>query len=285
MSLQMLKILRQPYPHNDSTRRKLFLSFGAGIFISSFLIFFEPFGIANWQNPQKNLLLLGFGIITTITMLFIYFGIQRLFPKFFQEEQWTVGREIFMVALNFCSITAINILYSQHYFSNGFNLLGFISMIIYTFVLGVFPATAIILINYIYYLKQYSKPPQPSHLPEKHSIHDESDEINLIAENGKDKIQLNTDSFYYIESSDNYSTVVFKQKDDFKKDLIRSSLTRLESQTQHKQIVRCHRSFIVNLDKVERVSGNAQGYKLHLTESNFIIPVARRYSQIVYELK
>ena len=282
----MLKILQQPYPHNDSTRRKLFLSFAAGIFISAFLMFFKPFGIANWHDDSKVLILTGFGVITSATMLFIYFGVQSLFSSYFQEERWTVGREMGMVALNVLSIMAINVLYTQYYIAKGFNMLNLVSMVIYTLVLGVFPATGIILINYIFYLKQYSKPPQPSHLPEK-NIEEVSatNDIILIAENGKDTITLSPNSFFYIESSDNYSTVVFLKEDIFQKELIRSSLTRLEGQIAQTQIVRCHRSFIVNLDKVDKVTGNAQGYKLHLNESDFVIPVARRYSEIVYELK
>ncbi|MBB6004710.1 LytTR family DNA-binding domain-containing protein [Arcicella rosea] len=282
----MLKVLQQPYPHNDSTRRKLFLSFAAGIFISAFLLFFQPFDIANWHDDAKVYILMGFGIITSDTMLFIYFGVQSLFPNYFKEEQWTVGREIGMVALNVLSIMTINVLYTQYYISNGFNMLNLVSMVIYTLVLGVFPATGIILINYIFYLKQYSKPPQPSHLPEKHLEEvSTNNEIILIAENGKDSIMLKPDSFFYIESSDNYSTVVFLNENVFQKELIRSSLTRLENQISQTQIVRCHRSFIVNLNKVDKVTGNAQGYKLHLNESDFVIPVARRYSEIVYELK
>jgi DNA-binding LytR/AlgR family response regulator len=45
--------------------------------------------------------------------------------------------------------------------------------------------------------------------------------------------------------------------------------------------VKCHRSCIVNLDKVVKVSGNAQGFKLHLKETDFVVPVARKYSEVV----
>ena len=69
------------------------------------------------------------------------------------------------------------------------------------------------------------------------------------------------------------------------KEIIRSSLTRLEGQIQIKSIVRCHRSFIVNLDKVIKVSGNAQGFKLHLEGTDFMVPVARKYSEIVHRFK
>ena len=38
---------------------------------------------------------------------------------------------------------------------------------------------------------------------------------------------------------------------------------------------RCHRAYIVNLDKIEQVEGNAQGYKLKLQGTEDLIPVSR----------
>ncbi|MDZ7899314.1 MAG: LytTR family DNA-binding domain-containing protein [Arcicella sp.] len=130
-------------------------------------------------------------------------------------------------------------------------------------------------------MKQYSKPPQPSFAGNQIK---ESDLV-FTAENEKDTLTLSTQNLLYIESSDNYSTIVFLKDQQIVKELIRSSLTRLEGQIQAKTIVRCHRSFIVNLDKVMKVSGNAQGFKLQLSETDFIVPVARKYSEIVYQFR
>ena len=63
------------------------------------------------------------------------------------------------------------------------------------------------------------------------------------------------------------------------KPLLRSSLSRLEKQIDQPHIVRCHRSYVVNINRVERVTGNAQGYKLHLFAGQFLIPVARQYNE------
>ena len=79
----------------------------------------------------------------------------------------------------------------------------------------------------------------------------------MVAENEKDSIELFAESLFYIESSDNYSTIFYEKAGKLQKELLRSSLTRLESQISSESIVRCHRSFIVNLDKVEKVTGNA----------------------------
>lgn len=277
----MFKILQQPYPHSDSDRRKIFLSLGAGFFIGLFLIYFEPFGINDFHSPNKISILFGYGIITSATMLFLYFIVPKIFPNYFKEENWTVGREIFFFMLNFTLITLSNILYSVLTLSIDSNFYAIFNMVGYTFILGIFPTVGIVLSNYIYHLKQYSTPPQPTNTSEQ----TQSSELVLVAENEKDTLKLSTLNLLYIESSDNYSTVVFLKDEQIFKELIRSSLTRLEGQIQLKSIVRCHRSFIVNLDKVVKISGNAQGFKLHLKEIDFIVPVARKYSEIVEQFR
>ncbi|MFC0185517.1 LytTR family transcriptional regulator DNA-binding domain-containing protein [Pseudarcicella hirudinis] len=78
--------------------------------------------------------------------------------------------------------------------------------------------------------------------------------------------------------------MVYEKDGQVYKELIRSSLSRLEGQIDNPEIVRCHRSFIVNLSKVASVSGNAQGYKLKLKGYEMLVPVARKNSDIVKRL-
>jgi DNA-binding LytR/AlgR family response regulator len=170
----------------------------------------------------------------------------------------------------------------------------FLGMLLALIVIGVFPATFGVMLNYIVQLKKYNQPiiVHHHHTPEITLAEQVSENkvqnsafLKLIAENEKDSIELSPDSLYFIESSDNYSTVYFEKQGKLQKELLRSSLTRLESQISSENIVRCHRSFIVNLDKVEKVTGNAQGYKLHLKAPELLVPVARKYSEIVERLK
>lgn len=45
------------------------------------------------------------------------------------------------------------------------------------------------------------------------------------------------------------------------------------------KIVRCHKSYFVNLNKVKTTSGNARAFYLHLEELDFQIPVSRNFSK------
>lgn len=283
----MLKILRQPYPfHEKSLSRILLQCVGEGTFIALFLILFQPFGILGWHDPNKNWYLAGYGVVTMLGGMLLRYGIFKTFTKYHNEALWNIGKEIFSIMLLMLIITIGNCIYSLIIFNLEGNWRNFLGMLLAVIIIGLFPATFGVMLNYIYQLKKYNQTIVVHHsqVPEK-QVEAEHKTLKLVAENEKDSIVLSPEALFYIESSDNYSTIFFEKEGKLQKELIRSSLTRLESQITNKNIVRCHRSFIVNLDKVEKVTGNAQGYKLHLETPELFVPVARKYTEIVERLK
>ena len=283
----MLKILRQPYPFFDKSLTRIFLQcVGEGVFIALFLILFQPFGTLEWHNPNKNLYLCGYGLVTALSGFILRFGIFKTFPKYYNETSWNIGKEILSILLLILLITVGNCLYSFIAFRFTQNWGNFLWMLVAVLAIGVFPTIFGVMLNYIYQLKKYNQTIVVNHsqvIDSQGFI--ENKALRLVAENEKDSIELSPESLFYIESSDNYSTVFYEKNGKLQKELLRSSLTRLESQISYENIVRCHRSFIVNLDKVEKVTGNAQGYKLHLETPELLVPVARKYSEIVERLK
>lgn len=290
----MLKILQQPYPFGEKSNIRLLIqSIGEGIFIALFLIFFQPFGASDWQDPNKNLYLAGYGLITTLCGIILRFVVFKTFPKYHSEATWNIGKEILSIMMLILMIAAGNVTFSSFAFDLKNGIGNFFWMLLAVMIIGIFPATFGVMLNYIVQLKKYNQPIVVHYQAPKVFLDEQIAEnksqntalLKLIAENEKDSIELGSDALYLIESSDNYSTVFYEKSGKLQKELLRSSLTRLESQISSENIVRCHRSFIVNLDKVEKVTGNAQGYKLHLKSPELLVPVARKYSEIVDRLK
>lgn len=291
----MLKILQQPYPFGEKSNiRLLKQSIGEGAFIALFLIFFQPFGVSEWQDPNKNSYLAGYGLITALCGIILRFAVFKTFPKYHSEATWNVGKEVLSIMMLIMMIAAGNIIYSNLIFNFENGIISFLWMLLAVVIIGIFPATFGVMLNYIIQLKKFNQQivVHHHHTPEITLAEQVSENkvqnsvlLKLIAENEKDSIELAVDSLYFIESSDNYSTVFYEKNQKLQKELLRSSLTRLESQISSENIVRCHRSFIVNLDKVEKVTGNAQGYKLHLKSPELLVPVARKYSEIIERLK
>ncbi len=300
------RLLQQPYPQDESLRRDVAATVLAGLFVFGFLWLFQPFGIGNWHHPRKVWYLAGYGLVTLVAMGFDLILVKRLFPRFFAEPCWTVGKAIGWTLFILMTVTVGNNLYAK---AMGFGAsghgFGLYESILTTFSVGVFPSVLIPLGNYVYHLRKYTAAvtmPQggfradiipkkefnggevPENSIPENSIPENtqtSTVIDLVAENGRDRLSMPLHDLLFIESSDNYSTVHFIRNGKPAKELIRGSLSRWQTQIAAPQVVRCHRSFIVNMGRVRAVTGNAQGYKLHLHGCETPVPVARKYSQIV----
>ncbi len=276
----MINYFRQPYPRRQPTfRESLLTATGAGAFVSLFLVIFQPFGSSQWNHPYKILLLAGYGAVTFFILLLISSIGPRVFRNWHNERNWTVGKEILHNLVIIICIAFGNLLYTQHISLGSISPLTILVWVGITLAVGTIPATVITLLSYTRLLRQYTT--TDFRIDASTTASADNDQLILWAENEKDSVRLSTQDLLYIESADNYSEVVFWNNEHRVKKLLRSSLSRIEEQIQAPDIVRCHRSYIVNLRQVESITGNAQGYKLHLKNEVTLIPVARRYGDQV----
>lgn len=275
----MLSFLNQPYPsENFEPVKKLRNGFLQGLFVALFLILFQPFDINLWQHPLKYFYLSVFGLITMLAYYLITFIPTAIFKAFYLEENWTVGKEIFHIFCLLLLLAIGNLLFVHSLFGKGISMQSFLAQFFGVVIIGIFPIAISVAANYIYQLKKYGA---PLHLKTKGV---ENQLLVFVAENGKDFFKINQDKLLYIENADNYAIFFFLNEDNaLKKEILRSSLSKLEEQSNSKNICRTHRSYIANLGLVKKVSGNAQGYKLHFEETDFLVPVARKYADLVKE--
>lgn len=276
--------LRQLYPHDRSTLRDLSICMLTGLFISVFLIVFRPFGINNWNSPSLNFKTAGFGVVTSLILLTRYFIIPKLFPLFEKTETWTLGLELLTTFISISVIAIGNFYYLNLIVPVSVSHINFLHITAYTFLLGIFPVSALICLNYILQLNKYLT--LASTLPVHMQPYEKNCEnIWLIAENGIDKIGLHLEDLVYIEAEDNYCGLNHYQNGILEKRLLRNTLTNLQNQLQEHTLVRCHRSFMINLNQVEKVIGNAQGYRFCIRASTLQVPVGRKYNQVVGQFK
>jgi hypothetical protein len=295
----MLRLLRQPFPFEDSLRVKLVRAGLIGLFVGFFLAVFQPFGIQDWQTTGKTIKLFGFGLVTGLITAGHFVVWPALFPAWFAESSWTVGKMIGFISALLLTIAVANVLYLSVLVGSPITASGLIGSIGVTFLIGIFPITGAVLTSYVLRLRAYvrsadelsQRPSTPD--PALTIINLSPDAVpgpdavfTLTAETGKDAISLTASDLLLIESSDNYATVIYLKQAVSTRILLRNTLSRLEAQANRPDIVRCHRSFVVNLDRVERVTGNAQGYRLYLLGGQFVVPVARQYNAtLVAKLK
>lgn len=276
--------LNEPYPVRErTTGQSLLHSLGEGLFLYAFFIVFEPFNTSDWHDNDKYVKLLGFALITSASTFINRVLFPRLAPSFFKEEHWVVWKEIVTIILVLLTITLGNFIYGSILFGWAFSLANVFGAFASVFIIAVFPLTFWVLMDYNLNMRKFNQ-----HIVISHHADEQPRPVKtlrLLAENEKDYVEFAESELLFIESADNYSTINLARSGKVVKELMRSSLTRLENQLQSQELVRCHRSYIVNLSKVQRVSGNAQGFKFHLSDSDQVVPVARKYAYLVEGLR
>jgi DNA-binding LytR/AlgR family response regulator len=111
--------------------------------------------------------------------------------------------------------------------------------------------------------------------------------INLYDNNGMLRLTLNIDSLYYLESEDNYIKVYYKHNDKIVSYMLRCRTRSVEESLAGTCMVRCHRSFIVNINKISVMEDDRRMHYLSLDDDSIRrIPVSKSYYEsLVAKLK
>jgi DNA-binding LytR/AlgR family response regulator len=69
-----------------------------------------------------------------------------------------------------------------------------------------------------------------------------------------------------------------------KKEMIRSSMKKMEPLLSPAGLLRCHRSFMVNMENVQWMKKKGRSYQIKMKTCETIIPVSRSYHPVVKTL-
>jgi hypothetical protein len=271
----------QPYPFEARWLSGLRNGFWAGLFVTFFLFFFKPFGTNVTPGSEMKYLAVcgGYGLVTLLITLLVN-GFCLFLPKIFNEENWVVWKEVlFNLFFIFC-IGLGNLLLANTLWDVPFNGRTFWVWQGLTFAVGIFPTFFGAFLNQTKWSQKYAAEAAKLHLPTVHPTLAAS--VTFMGENQNEAITLQADQVAYLVAQDNYVQVFFFEQSVLKSKMLRATLRKMEETlADWPQFFRCHRTFLVNFDKIEKVSGNAQGYRLHLSGVEETIPVSRNLNEVV----
>ena len=108
--------------------------------------------------------------------------------------------------------------------------------------------------------------------------------VNLYDYNGTLKLTINSDSLYYMESQDNYVKIFYENNGKLLSYMLRSRTKTIEENLAETSMVRCHRSYMVNVMKINHIRKGGKARYIVLSSDDIKpIPVSKSYFKNLIE--
>jgi LytTr DNA-binding domain len=280
--------LDEPFPfYLQDDRKNLILILGLSLFVVFFLHVYRPYNSHKQLTVGQEFLFAG---VTFVVLSFNIIILPRIFPAFF--DQWTLGKYIFMTFLHILFIGVISTLIEIYLICPERTLWENIAsanrQVIRT---GAIPITILFLFLKNTMLQQNLKEALRANLElEKIKNLKKETPVKTIANHAltiysdtSETLDLHLPDLLFVEADDNYSTFYWKIGHDVQKKMLRVNLKSIENQINNSFAIRCHRSYIVNVNAISNISGNTNGYKLKILDTEYFVPVSRPKGKEVIE--
>ena len=273
---KVIKNCKKPY---DLLASKQFIYpfvFGMPAFVFVFLWIFEPFGLENLTNSDKlpvTSIYTGAALVVSILQFVV---IQPFVFKAYHVCNTFLWLIIHLVLIGFANAFINSFLWNDGYI-NLYYILYFQGVVL---AVGILPIALFITLHYAWLMRKRAE----KAMAVSAQLADSSSEsgskqqsmVYLKASNGKVAVNCTVNHLVMLKSSENYVEIYYYDKEVLRKELIRCTLSNMEQQlVEFSDFLRCHKSYIVNKEYVQQVSGNAAGYKLHLKTGGYSVPVSR----------
>jgi hypothetical protein len=280
----MMSVLNTPYPKSTVLKFTKFLA-GISIMIAFILIVLQPFGTASFSHPFKYEILAGYGIVIYVSGS-LFFSFIDHFLSDAIKDKWTVGYEI---GLLFCTILISQTscyFYWVWLFGTGISIMAFLNFLIIATSVSILPVGFYLLYIYQKYRDVHharSIKDELTDTEKQKDGHIEDDILSPNADHGtikitgtgkSEKYQFYSRTLIMIVAEDNYVIVHSLENQKLKKWMIRATMNEVENQL-NQSFIRIHRSYIINKNYIEDITGNVTNTRIKLKDIDIELPVSR----------
>ena len=268
------KIPAYLYEKGNSTKTIVFTAVFALLFIN----LFEPFGSRDWYPGVSDIKYFAFSSLIILTGMLVVV-ISRLILTAYSRRHDVLYWKYALWIL--CEIVAMAIFYTL--FAKFFPKDGVERDLTEIFQQSLINTALVLLLPYAISWLYFSWKDKSAMLDDIEKMRPaDSRSKNLIAfpdEKGDLKISVMLENLLYIESADNYATIHYLNKSGISHFLLRNSLKWIEERyASETPLTRCHRSYIVNMDKVKILKKIKGGIVIEIdAERTPDIPVSKTY--------
>jgi len=266
--------LRQPYPFYFSGKSLCIISGLLFVMSLFFNYIFEPFEV---YAPEHKMDFFWISFIHAIIPIIILFILPLFFKVSNAAENWTIIKEIgfifiFMIAVGFVQFLIRDVIYDN---PDNWSFKYLYEEIRNTFLIGTLFVSILVPLNFNRLNSKNIK--NANVLNTSYGLLEpiENSKISITTNLKNESLQFDVNSFLFARAEGNYVELFLKEK-KVAKVLKRITIKELESVLKpYSNIIKTHRSYLVNIYHIKNVSGNAQGYKLQLNNFDETIPVSR----------
>jgi len=265
----MTAFFNKPFPYLDHFKVRLLHVLIIMLFSVFFLVIFKPFNIQqviSYPGWMKGMALISMGVILSVII-----AVSQLIVRSYVAIEvfrikhllvWWLA-EVLVVSL---MLTIIFSNMQSSFFEEFFLSLRYASIglvLPYSFSLLIL---ALIIQN-----KQRA-------IYEEKGLKSTVELINFKDDRNEIKFSVKKKYILYLESADNYTMIYHLEDDVIQKKLVRTSLKKQENKLSPIGFVRCHRSYMVNMDNVQWLNKDGRNYCLKIKSCETLIPVSRSYT-------
>lgn len=255
------------------------------IFAFTFILIFAPYGspkfeaVTSVENFAAHAALVSaIGLVVLIISRFILFLFCRT------RDLITYATYIIWIVVEIVAISLFCNLYAWLVGKYYYNLnIGYFQIIGDTMLY----CTSILVIPYIIvalYFELADRNKYIEHFRKRSGIiaerDDQTQQILFSDEKGNLRLSVHINNLFYIEAANNYVNICYKNKERTTKFCLRNSLKNIETMCLSGDLVRCHRSYIINFPKVKVLKREKNGLFVELDDKDIPdIPVSKTFAQ------
>ncbi len=246
------------------------------IFALVFINVYAPFGISLWFKISKlqlffysSLIILTGIFVVVISRIIMYHYAKNHIIKYWHYFIW-VFAEIFFMALFYSLFEII-------YLNDKRDFLSILKVSMQNTSLVLLLPYAVLWLYFSYIDK---KTTLEKITVDNDKSYDSNSLIPFYDEKGILRVSIKMGNILYLEANDNYVNIFYTTQGKIHHFMLRNTLRNLESLFSKTEIIRCHRSYMVNFSKVRLVFKSSNGLMIELdTPETIHVPVSKNYSE------
>ena len=267
------------YSFYNELKYKLSLSISTAVFLMLFLLIFQPFGVNNY-SVNRIFTLEFIGILSSIMLLtFALMMVNEFLFRSWVIKKLTLSKIICWSIWTCCFISlAIFLFYNWIGEWHDFSISSALRFIMDITTVSIFPMVG----TFFYFRYKNLQLAFQQVVSNKQNSDDHNQLIHFEGQGINDNLMISVVDFIYGKAQDNYVELVYRKNDKITRSLIRVPLSVLSEKISSQLIIKCHRSFIVNLYHVRTIIKGSE-MKLFLNYIEKPIRVSKSYRKDVEE--